>query len=188
MKKFLLAGIAILCASTVQAGDEIPYVSIKANYSNATMDLKETGYKDVAKDDSTIGASVAVGAKIQDVRVEAELNLNANLSFYDDIDIENNSLFINAYYDINTGTEFTPYIGAGVGVSAIRPAAGGADVDFTHAWQVGAGVAYAFDEKISMDMGYRYVDSGDWTIENPGDKSTLDIASHNVYVGARYSF
>lgn len=88
------------------------------------------------------------------------------------IDVQ--SLFLNAYYDFKNSTAFTPYVGAGLGVAFVGAKMGAnghdEDGDWTYsmgkktrtnfAWNVGLGCAYALNESISIDLGYRYADFG----------------------------
>ena len=60
----------------------------------------------------------------------------------------------NAWYDINTRTAWTPYIGGGVGGMNI-----GIPINFLSGWaftyQAGAGVIYQLNETASFNFGYR---------------------------------
>ena len=76
------------------------------------------------------------------------------------------TLLFNAYADIPNSSSFTPYIGAGAGVAFIGTEASGmgfaADrMDAVPAGQAGFGCAYAFNERVSVDVGYRFVLMGD---------------------------
>ncbi len=104
-------------------------------------------------------------------------------------EIESQSIMLNAYYDINTGTKLTPYVGAGFGYANVEgklSIEGESDSvdDNNFAWQIGAGSSYALNEKILLDAGYRYVDYGDFTKEDVN----VDTTAHELYVGARYAF
>ena len=86
------------------------------------------------------------------------------------------TLFVNAYYDINTNTVFTPYVGGGVGVAFINVKQSGVDTfstapqnnnwasserDVTNfAWNVGTGIAWNMNKNSTIDLGYRYVNLG----------------------------
>ena len=122
------------------------------------------------------------------------------------------TVFVNAYWDINTGTKFTPYVGAGAGMAFIN-AKGTmrshivADDDFdTHsygsktatnfAWNVGAGIGYNITDNWTIDTGYRFVGLGSAktkTLTNPDEGHTTRIKTNNLYqhqiaVGVRYTF
>jgi opacity protein-like surface antigen len=67
----------------------------------------------------------------------------------------------NLWYDIDTGTQFTPYFGGGLGVAKLtttlnnsyRPLVA-SDV-FAPAVQLGAGIKYEIANNIGLDLGYR---------------------------------
>lgn len=91
------------------------------------------------------------------------------------------TLLLNAYWDFHNSTDFTPYIGAGLGLAFIQvkgssmsflSAEDGSDhsalydKDFgirnntNFAWQVGAGCSYALTDDIALDLGYRFMSLG----------------------------
>jgi outer membrane immunogenic protein len=88
----------------------------------------------------------------------------------------------------------TPYLSAGVGaarysISAMPVLSGGVfttesnDV-MVFAYQFGAGVGYAVTPRFTIDLKYRYL-----ATSNPrlGD-TILHYGSHNLYLGARFTF
>ncbi len=206
-KTLLLAGVVTaLFASNVNAMDFNPYVGAKLRYIDMSSDVKLGDTFDV--DDNVYGGSIAIGAstKVKGGAVRAELEYNKNadadkthrmtlsgtgFDFDGKLEIESQSLMLNAYYDIDTGTKFTPYVGAGVGYAKIEGTLSESTTglsesvdDNNFAWQVGAGVGYAVNENVSVDAGYRYVDYGDFTKEDVN----IDVSSHEFYLGARYAF
>ncbi len=117
------------------------------------------------------------------------------------------SLFFNAYFDINTGTNFTPYVGAGLGVGFNRYSSSffddlagaprynlGSRSRANFAWNIGAGVAYKFTDNIAVDLGYRYAQFGKGytrTVNVAGDtyKGKIGTVSmHQFVLGLRVSF
>lgn len=112
--------------------------------------------------------------------------------------IDIHTVFANFYYDIKTGTAFTPYVGAGLGVAWINQkidttftGATSGNKDATNfAWNVGAGVGYSLTDNIIMDLGYRYTSFGDAEKYNSGTVSyqAKDIQSHEALLGLRYQF
>jgi len=109
------------------------------------------------------------------------------------------TLFFNAYFDIPTGTPFTPFLGAGLGMAfnytgmscwngnnnSYR------DIDqrdTTFAWNVGAGLSYAFTENISADLGYRFIGAGNREISSGGAKLSSAPYINEFYLGARFGF
>ena len=95
------------------------------------------------------------------------------------------TLFLNAYWDIKTGTQFTPYVGAGLGIGFIDtklrdwgasynlgydPSDPLYDYDpFSYsfskrgtnfAWNLSAGLGYDITDNWTIDAGYRFVSYG----------------------------
>jgi opacity protein-like surface antigen len=94
------------------------------------------------------------------------------------------TLMANFYFDIHNDTDFTPYLGAGLGLAFIRNKGNGgvlgglidtdedeAGGDFqtfslggktktNFAWSVGGGVAYEATEFLTVDLGYNFVGLG----------------------------
>lgn len=110
----------------------------------------------------------------------------------------------NFWYDIPTGTAFTPYIGGGIGWGFVsytntRAMDSRGDSDsFTDkkdgtnfAWSLGAGVSYALTPHVAIDIGYRYIDAGDMKVSASGGeplRAAASIATHDLMAGLRYSF
>lgn len=73
-------------------------------------------------------------------------------------------LLMNLWYDVDTGSAFTPYLGGGAGlaftdVDISVPGLGAlsvVDEDTSFAFQLGAGVNYALTEAIDLGVGYRF--------------------------------
>lgn len=197
-KTLLLAGVAtIFTLSNAVAMEINPYVSAKMKYVDMSADYDEPGYS-LSADDSVLGGAVAFGVEHKTsagtVRTEVEYNRNQDMekklfSGLAKAEVESQSLMFNTYYDIDTNSKFTPYVGAGVGYAKIKgklSAFGMSDdmSDTNFAWQVGAGVGYELTENVTMDAGYRYADYGDFSEYD----SKLDVSAHEFYVGARYTF
>ncbi len=117
------------------------------------------------------------------------------------------SLFANAYFDINTGTAFTPYVGAGLGIAFNRYAASlvenggfntnaslGSRTSTNFAWNIGLGVSYAFTDTISADLGYRYAQFGKGSTHTYADNTYTiksksgTISMHQIMLGLRITY
>lgn len=114
------------------------------------------------------------------------------------------TVMANAYYDIDTGTAFTPYVGAGAGVAfnrlnTVTYRLGAAEFQESgkntsrFAWSVMAGGAYAVTSAIKLDLGYRYLDAGRFetsgnTTNGPVKPVKGDVRSHEIKLGLRYAF
>jgi len=105
------------------------------------------------------------------------------------------STMINGYVDFSNSSPFTPYLMAGVGVAYVEIN----DVTFTNggstilvrdeddtvlAWQVGAGLSYAFNEMVSMSVDYRYFATSDPEFTDVD----FEYDSHNVLASVQFHF
>jgi len=121
---------------------------------------------------------------------------------------ERTTFLLNAYYDFKNSSAFTPYITGGVGGYHMRiktgefgrRASGENDLDF--AWQVGAGLNYKLDDRISFDLRYRYfggsaaevvIPRGLGFVTSNGitfvDRTELhNVGDHQVMAGIRIAF
>lgn len=124
--------------------------------------------------------------------------------------VRHNSYMANFYYDFAiSGSKWTPYVGAGVGLGTyVQKANVNIDVDINEQiagmippailesipsgkmkvaddtltefeWQVGLGATYNFNENWALDIGYRFNSS---TVEEEF------VYAHELKVGARYLF
>jgi opacity protein-like surface antigen len=83
----------------------------------------------------------------------------------------------NLYYDVDTGTEFSPYVGFGLGINYLKTSVNldgvytnqdtetflsgrSADSAYDLTWQLSAGVSYLLADNWNLDVGYRYSDLG----------------------------
>jgi outer membrane autotransporter protein len=118
------------------------------------------------------------------------------------------SVFLNVFFDINTGTQFTPYVGGGLGVAIIDTdgnykvtedgntlfdnSASNSETNF--AFNLAAGVGYDVSDNFTLDLGYRYADFGEGETGNVIDVSNVSlkgearIVAHEVLFGLRYEF
>ena len=229
-KMLLLAGAAaVLFASNANAMELNPYVSGKLTYGKVDVDGSQvTGplYKSAKienKDNYGFNAAVGVSTKLPYGAVRGEFEFGYKHGIKDNYtdaegvangatsilkaDIE--TYMFNLYYDIDTGTKLTPYVGAGIGLAHIdakssydHPGAAYSYVnesDTKFAWQLSAGAAYALTDNLAVDLGYRYTDLG--SIKGNSDfmdaqtgavaaplNMKADFESHEVMLGARYTF
>ena len=72
-------------------------------------------------------------------------------------------LLLNAFYDIETGSPITPYLGGGLGVARVTSTFGDVclcgtvtQTRLAPAAQLGGGVRIAISDPLSLDIGYRY--------------------------------
>lgn len=138
------------------------------------------------------------GFKVESREARGTLPVNA------DADVKNWAVMANLYYDIATGTAFTPYVGAGLGVAFNKVD----DVTYSFgagrihengksktnfAWSLQAGAAYAVTQNVKVDLGYRYIDLGGFETGGSSTvgavaKSEGDVRAHEVKIALRYAF
>lgn len=102
----------------------------------------------------------------------------------------------NGYYDIDTGTAYTPYLGAGLGVAHVNAKSNvpgsiisvtGSDTVF--AYQAMAGLEYELDTNFGIYGEYRYFSSRKARVKDSlGGKHRVGNDVHNFGLGLRYKF
>lgn len=163
---------------------------------------------------NTVGGAIAVGLNLREftdvgtpIRVEFEYGTrttmksewNASLGAREGLKAEwqVQTFQINGYWDIETGTAFTPYLGAGVGASYIHEGmtsgSGGnrhytEDSNWGLAWNVGAGVAYAISDNLALDLQYRFAGLGESEVKHRGGNVTNYLTANEFLAGVRLSF
>ncbi|MDR3290196.1 MAG: outer membrane beta-barrel protein [Rickettsiales bacterium] len=166
-----------------------------------------------------LGVSTSIEKIKGDIRFELEYGYNAKAKkvvqhvnpnyvaqgWTNDIEVQITSYLFNLYYDYKTGTSFSPYLGVGLGVSNIdvRTKASGntnpLDFDQTEennvfTYNVGAGVNYAINDNVLIDVSYRYtklntlkVFAEEYDFSSVQEQKA-DLSSHEISVGAKYQF
>jgi OOP family OmpA-OmpF porin len=100
----------------------------------------------------------------------------------------------NVLYDINTGTPFTPYIGAGAGIARVKSDVSSNfgysfnDSDVVFAYQGIVGAAYNVTSNIAITADYRYFATTKPKYDGPFGTVESEYRNHTVMVGLRYSF
>lgn len=108
----------------------------------------------------------------------------------------------NAYFDLHNDSPVTPYWGGGIGFANLHLSdtyvnGGGGrfyreDDATAFAYQAGLGLEIALNQRVSLDVGYRYFGTSKekFDRENQLNSSTAEtkFESHNVLVGARIKF
>lgn len=185
---------------------------------NPTMSFGSLGYMDGgSKGQSTWGGALSFGFNFQHfydlpLRMELEYAMRSGSSInwagwaagarYRNVaEIDVDTLFFNVFWDIPTNSAFTPYLGAGLGLafvdSTYRLQSSGGDMRFSDdqtnfAWNIGAGVGYAFDDHWTASLGYRFSGFGESKAEiSVGADNYVgkgDLYGHEVNMGLRYSF
>jgi len=110
----------------------------------------------------------------------------------DGVSVSQAALFVNVLFDFDNASNWTPYVGAGVGYGATRFTTDEDDeVDSGLAWQVKAGASYQTASNVTWDVGYRYVNMADFAFSDfDGFTGSLSAEGsvHAVTVAVRFGF
>lgn len=146
---------------------------------------------------------LAVGTEVfEHLRGEIELSViqshpDSFLGYMSSTDITSTGINLlgNLWYDIETGSGFTPYVGGGLGVGYTELTADGSDDKISATglvYQLGAGVKVAVTDSLALDLGYRYKVMPDAPVSAdfipPDTDITLDATSHVVQAGLTFTF
>ncbi len=136
-KYVLLAGAAVVAfATSAQALEVSPYAALRGSWAFTRNNLVATtlgGSQKIKLNDGTWGAHVALGAKHGAFRLETEYNTGktAHKKFMAGrgndvfkVNLRTESILVNAYWDINLCSRFTPYVSAGAGLAGSAGLAG----------------------------------------------------------------
>jgi opacity protein-like surface antigen len=101
-------------------------------------------------------------------------------------DFTSNSLMFNSFYDFAPRSPVSPFIGGGIGFANIESDFDyyGSEDDNVFAYQLGAGVAFALNPKMKIDVQYRFFGTEDpdfYGLE-------AEYLTHNLLIGLRTSF
>jgi OmpA-OmpF porin, OOP family len=109
------------------------------------------------------------------------------------------SFMVNGYYDFDTGTKFTPYLGAGVGAVTLTGKIEESGATISELGRTGfgyqgiAGVAYKVTDQLAIKGEYRYLATAE--TDQPDDTGSIGAGtakmtyqSHAVLVGFIYRF
>lgn len=128
------------------------------------------------------GEALYFNADIDTDEVDAILgeDLNASVKAY--------AFMVNGAYSFAAGS-FSPYVGAGIGYGISEyEFAGESDDDGGIAWQARAGVTFPMSDRMTWDIGYRYLSLPGFEMRDGNETVDADGTAHVVTVGARFAF
>ena len=162
------------------------------------------------------GGSLALGYQLpSNWRVEAEYTLPKNNEFtsgstrfptsFNHHQIRSQRLMVNAYKDFPLNARFSLYGMAGLGLARLESSGWQgnpgrqyiSDTQSNLAYSVGFGVSYSPIQKLSIDLGWRYVDmgkakSGSNNFANvrglQDEQMRAKLTASEISIGLRYSF
>ncbi|GMQ76405.1 MAG: hypothetical protein BMS9Abin01_1682 [Gammaproteobacteria bacterium] len=181
--RILMAGVIFVFATAAQAQGQDPkpwYVALGTGGAwYEDLDLRGGV---AASMDTGFTVSGAFGRYIDDIRV---IRLEGEVLYTrSDVDnlggaqatgtLSNVGLMFNAYYDVRTGSSWTPYFGGGIGYSRVdfdKLTSGGVlvanDSSDAFSWQIKVGVAYEFSPSWAVNVGYRYYGTDNLDFDSP---------------------
>jgi opacity protein-like surface antigen len=129
-------------------------------------------------DDNGFVAGVGAGYRISDtIRTDLRVDYSGGYKVTPGGDMSVTTVLGNLYFDVPTGTAFTPYLGAGAGY-------GWASIDNAKdkdglAYALMAGVGVDITDNVALDVGYRFRD-----VMTSGS----DPMEHQILAGFRFEF
>ena len=179
MIRTIIAAFAVIfIASSAQAGSENFYIESQ---------FGSTIGSDSGRDDSSV-MGLAIGKSLpgRPIRVDLAAFRHASGDNTSLGEVEVDSLLAGAYYDINFGSKFIPFVGVNAGYGW----ADGLGVNSTDeqgiVYGVTAGVGYAVSDKIDLVTRYQYLTSSAISVANASGLDDWD--SQALTVGIRYNF
>ena len=144
-----------------------------------------------------LGASLGYQLATVPMRFELEYTFRRNVAdtlggLPQDGDLDSHSTMVNSYYDFQTETAWSPYVGAGIGASNVEFNDPTAPLDDTvFAWQLMVGLSYEPQTVMPntvWSVGYRYFATDDAEFSFAGVPGEVEYSSHGVEAGARFRF
>lgn len=181
------AGLALAGAAHAQTAID-PQWYVRGDAGATYQDELNSSPTVKAKSGWTVDA--AVGRQIDShFRAEGELLYSDDKAKIGDGRIKVVAGLANGYYDFDTGTKLKPFIGAGVGIGQVKLDGGPVrDNDTGLAYQLLTGVAYPINDKLSAQVGYRYLGVNDVKIGAGAQGLHGDYHDQAVTVGLTYKF
>jgi opacity protein-like surface antigen len=208
--------IPALCAATPPRPG--PYmsgfvgVSVPQNADVTSYDyVADKSYSDRVEFDPGINIGGTAGYDYGFLRLEGELSykhgeiatitdqINGQRFHNADGNLGALAVMFNGFFDLHNDSPVTPYVGGGIGFAAMHlsdtfvseygPPIYQQDDDSVFAYQAGAGLEIAFNQRLSLDLGYRYFATSKAKFGSDRDITTeLKFQSHNVAIGLRVKY
>tara|TARA_B100000809_G_scaffold265855_1_gene326074 strand:- start:690 stop:1469 length:780 start_codon:yes stop_codon:yes gene_type:complete len=177
---------------TIAFGKRINNFRIEVEYAYSDADVESHSEVSAAGINLTgLDAGILISGNVGDLGVST-----GDLVADGRGEIVTTGLYFNGYYDFETGSAWTPFIGGGIGYgdTEITFNPSGVDVisdeDSSTMYQLMAGIGYDLTDYANLYAQVRYRDSGDVTVDSALLPAEFDIENESmVYdMGVRYSF
>jgi len=197
---FLMVSLILFLFSSSIYGTDGLYVGGDIGIGLASdMDMDMNNYIFDIEFDPGINLGAAVGYSFGKIRAEGEIGWQKNRvdkvtygsyeeTYNGHIDLSNLSFLANGYYDFPNSSPFTPYVSAGIGFTYMKweESAYNDYDDTVFAYQIGAGIGYAINERLTIDAKYRYYGTAEPDFNT--DYALGKFGSHNFLIGVRVGF
>ncbi len=212
LRRTLLTLALVLVMATPAAAEKVG-MYLGAKFIDAYQSHWGGGLLDGSESHNTVGFGIFAGYDFYatseiPIRAEIEYALRTNWQANDsghlygnyyslDASINVQTIMANVYYDFYNESDFTPYIGAGLGMGIVNSSfevdthvrsVSRDSINTVFAWNIGAGIAYAINENVSADLGYRYLNLGYSETEMLGETLSTTSSAHEVSLGLRVGF
>ncbi len=177
---------------TFAFGTKINNFRVELEYARSDADIDSHANVSAAGIDLTnLDAGILVSG------VEGDLGVSAGNLVADGWgEIITTAFYVNGYYDFDTGTAWTPFIGAGIGYGdtevSYKPSGVTIidDEDSSTMYQLMAGIGYDLTESANIYAQVRYRDSGEVSVNSSLLPAEFDIDNESMVfdMGIRYTF
>jgi len=221
MKLGLAAAAAVLVMGAAQANAQV-YVSVNGgmsimNDADATDTFTGGSGSGSIEHDNGYALTGAIGTTWGPVRIEGELGYRAN--DLDSLNVTSLTLagvgtfsglatasldgdvsaltgMANVWYDIPTGTNWTPFLGGGIGFANVNMeinhvgtvATSLDDSDTVFAYQFGAGIGYKVSPQSTVTLSYRFLGTSDTEFSVGSETIESEYQNHSILLGLNYTF
>ena len=180
MFRTIIAAVAALfIASSAQASD---LLSTKLYIETQ---IGTTVKPDSGRDNSSI-MGLSVGKDVGEVRVDLSTIRHSSGDNTTLGEVEVDSLVGGAYYNINTNSKFTPFVGVNAGYGWADGAGVVSANDSGIVYGASLGVGYKVTDTIDLVTSYQYLTSNTITVTNSSGNEDWD--SQAVTAGVRFRF
>lgn len=198
----IAAGLSLPMSAAAQS--EGPYISGGiGGVLPRDSDIDGTGINAEAEYDPGLAGAAAIGTTFgSNWRGEAEFSYRG--ADIDDVsgaanssgDVTGAAVMFNGFYDFNSGSNWTPYVGVGAGpmrldVDGAAPIGGSRidDSDWVLAAQAIGGLGYRINDRLGLFTDYRFLvtTDSDFRTDN-GTAVESEYSEHRIMIGLRWSF
>ena len=196
MKKVLVCASLIALSASAFAADTNSGVYVRGDIGASKMFTgTQTGEAPLSGDLQNIKPvySVGVGYKF-DNNFRADINAQLRNSKHnkDATEYKSKAVFVNAYYDFDSSSIFTPYVTAGVGYAQNNMDNLKSETknvtNKNFAYNAGFGSKINVAKDVDLDLGYKFVNLGNFKSTNSKVETKTKAHAHELSAGVIFSF